>query len=106
MDFSQVPYKLVAITGLFATPEAARALTDDAFSGARFMVQEAIKALHSMEGEAEIIAEIPAYKLSAVVGLLDTVERAAELGHDTWSGIRIILEEVTAALFDGDTVAA
>ena len=105
-DFSQVAYKLVAVTGLIDTPEDARTLTGDAFSGVRFMVQEAIEVLRNMEGAAEVIAEMPAYKLSAVAGLLDTVERAAELGHDTWSGIRIILEEVTAALFDGDVVAA
>jgi hypothetical protein len=106
MDFSQVAYKLAAVTELIGTPEEARTLTGDAFSGLHFIVQGAIKALNSMEGEAEILAEIPTYKLSAVAALLDTVERAAELGYNTWSGIRIILEEVTAALFDGDTVTA
>jgi len=105
-DFPRVAYKLIAVTGMIDTPEAARTLTGDAFSGLCFIVQEAIKALRSMEGEAEFIAEMSAYKLSALAGLLDTVERAAELGHDTWSGIRIIMEEVIAALFDGDTLAA
>jgi hypothetical protein len=106
MDFSQAAYKVAAVTESINTPEAAKKLTGSAFSGMRIVLEEVAAFLLNQEGAAEFSHDRSGYKLLIAVALLDTVERAAELGHDTWSGVRIILEEVTAALFDGDSVAA
>jgi hypothetical protein len=104
--FDQTAYKLVVVMERVCTPEEAHALTGDAFSGVRAVIEEAAKFLLNQQGVSEFAHDISGYKLLMIAEMLDTVGRAADLRHDVWSGIRIILEEVTAALFDGDVVTA
>ena len=88
MDFAQAAYKLRSIMELIGTPEDARNLSDNAFGGIRTVIDEVIETLWSAEGSAEFIVDLSGYKLSMLAALLDTVERAAELAHDVWSGVR------------------
>jgi hypothetical protein len=99
-------YQVAAVTESIGTPEQARELSEYAFGGMRFVLSDVAESILNLKGEEELIHNRSAYKILMAKGLLDSVERASELGHDTWSGIRIILEEVTAALFDGDKVTA
>ena len=96
--FIECGYKLKPIMEMIAEPEEARALRADAFGGIRIVIDEVIEFLWSAEGEAESIVDRLGYKLSMLAALLDTVERASELAHDVWCGIRIILEEITEFL--------
>ncbi|MBW4056826.1 MAG: hypothetical protein HIU83_15790 [Proteobacteria bacterium] len=105
MDFAQVAYRLKPILKMTGTPEDARNLSDNAFCGIRIVIDEVIETLWSAEGSAEFIVDQAGYKLSMLAALLDTVERASELAHDVWSGIRIMLEEITEFLLNFEPAA-
>lgn len=55
----------------------------------------------SQAGNSDLVAltlHNSAYKLMAVSELISTPERAAELSHDAFSGMRIVLEETAKSL--------
>lgn len=93
MDRSQVAYKLAALTELISTPEAARELTREAYSGIRLVLQESAEVLLNVD-------DSQGYKLLAVAALMETPEQAEEIGPDTWSGARLIVEDVTGYLLN------
>ena len=86
-------YKLAAITELISTPEAARKLTREAYSGIRLVLEESAELLLNVD-------DSQGYKLLAVAALMETPEQAEEIGHDIWSGARLIIENVTGHLMN------
>jgi hypothetical protein len=93
MDYSQVAYKLAAITELIGTPEEARELSQDAFSGIRIGLEESAELLLSVNDRS-------GYKLLAVAALMETPEQAKEISPDAWSGARLIIEDVSEYLLN------
>jgi hypothetical protein len=88
-----VAYKLAAVTESISTPEQARELTRDAYSGIRIVLEESAELLLSVDDRS-------GYKLLAVTALMNTPEQAEEIGADAWSGARLIIEDVTANLLN------
>ena len=93
MDFSQVAYRLTALTELISTPEAARELSRDAYSGIRLVLEESAELLLNVD-------DSQGYKLLIVAALVETREQAEEIGPDTWSGARLIIEDVSGYLLN------
>lgn len=88
-NFEMAAHKLVAITELIDTPEDARELSRDVFSGMRITLEEVAEQLLESDD-----MDRQGYKLLMVAALIDTPEQAEEIGGDAWSGIRIVIEEV------------
>jgi len=93
MDFSQVAYRLAALTGLMDTDYAVRELSRDAYSGIRLVLEESAELLLNVDNSQ-------GYKLLAVAALMETPEQAEEIVADTWSGARLIIEDVTGYLLN------
>jgi len=92
-DFAGTAHKLSAITALIGTPEEARELSRDAYSGIRIVLEEAAGVLLNVD-------DSQGYKLFAVAALMETPEQAKGIGPDTWSGARLIIEDVTEYLLN------
>ena len=92
-DFSQVAYRLTAITELMDTDYSVRELSQDAYSGIRLVLEESAELLLNVD-------DSQGYKLLAVAALMQTPEQAKEIGADTWSGARLIIEDVTGYLLN------
>ena len=106
MDIQAGAYKLQAVIEQIGTPEEANELNGDDFNGIRTTVHEVMSLLLQTEGEAEFVVNRTGYKLHTIAHLLDSVERPHELtrGVDSaWSGIRIMLEEITDFLLNIET---
>lgn len=93
MDFAGIAYKLAAITELIGTPETARELSQDAYSGLRIVLEESAEELLNVDDNQ-------GYKLLAVASLMETPEQAEEIGPDIWSGARLVIEDVTEHLLN------
>ncbi len=93
MDFAGIAYKLATITELIGTPETARELSQDAYSGLRIVLEESAEVLLNID-------DSQGYKLLAVAALMETPEQTGEIGPDTWSGARLIVEDVTEYLLN------
>ena len=100
MDFSQVAYKLAAVSELINTPEEARELTRDSYSGIRIVLEESAELLLNVDDAPERNLDRQGYKLLTVAALIDTPEQAEQISMDVWSGIRINVEEVTEYLLN------
>lgn len=92
-DFAQVAYRLTALTELIRTPEDARELSRNAYSGIRLVLEESAEELLNVDDNQ-------GYKLFAVAALMETPEQAKQIGPDAWSGARLVIEDVTEYLLN------
>lgn len=93
MDYSQMAYKLTAVTELMDVEESTRGLSHDVYSGIRLVLEESAESLLNVDDSA-------GYKLLTVAALLDTPEECEQIEADVWSGARLIIEDVTRYLHD------
>lgn len=102
MDYAELANKLSVVTEAISTPEQATGLSYEAYAGIRTVVEAAAATLLE-SGEAERNGTYrTGYKLLALASMIETPEKARELMFDTWSGFRIMLEEVIETLFDAE----
>jgi hypothetical protein len=93
MDYSQIAYKLAAIRESIDTPDQARDLSQDVYSGIRIILEETSELLLD-------IFDSQGFKLLAVATLMETPEQAEQIGVDVWSGARLIIEDVSEYLLN------
>ncbi|MEI7816317.1 MAG: hypothetical protein WCI45_03895 [Desulfuromonadales bacterium] len=93
LDYSRIAYKLTAVTELIGSPEEARELTRDTYSGIRILLEESAEMLLSDENRQ-------GYKLLTVAALMGNPEECEQISNDTWSGARLIVEDVTGCLLN------
>jgi hypothetical protein len=100
LELPGAAYKILAVKEMIETPEQARELSQDAFSGMRIIIEDVAEFLLNVAEDVQHSIDRVGYKLKSVAELMDTETGAAALSQDSFSGIRLILEDAAEVLLN------